>query len=71
MEYPSPAVVFRRALEVLGSEDRARGWLNEPRPIRFLKPFEKTIIDLNPTKTGSFEFACGMSMLRGRIEVEG
>ena len=38
---------------------------------RFLKPFEKTVIDLNPTKAGSFEFACGMSMLRGRIEVEG
>ena len=37
---------------------------------RFLKPFERTVIDLNPTKTGSFEFACGMSMLRGRIEVE-
>jgi plastocyanin domain-containing protein len=38
---------------------------------RFLKPFEKTVVDLNPTKAGSFEFACGMSMLRGRIEVEG
>ena len=38
---------------------------------RFLKPFEKTVIELAPTKVGSFEFACGMSMLRGRIEVEG
>ena len=38
---------------------------------RFLKPFEKTVVELNPTKAGSFEFACGMSMLRGRIEVEG
>jgi plastocyanin domain-containing protein len=37
---------------------------------RFLKPFEKTVIDLTPTKTGSYEFACGMNMLRGRIEVE-
>lgn len=36
---------------------------------RFLKPFEKTVIELNPTKAGSFEFACGMNMLRGRIEV--
>lgn len=36
---------------------------------RFLKPFEKTVIDLTPTKAGAFEFTCGMSMLRGRIEV--
>ncbi len=36
---------------------------------RFLKPFEKTVVELNPTKPGSFEFTCGMSMLRGRIEV--
>jgi plastocyanin domain-containing protein len=38
---------------------------------RFLKPFEKTVIDVTPTKTGTFEFACGMSMLRGQIVVEG
>lgn len=38
---------------------------------RFLKPFDKTIIEVTPTKTGSFEFACGMNMLRGQIEVEG
>lgn len=37
---------------------------------RFLKPFEKTSIDLTPTAAGSYEFTCGMSMLRGRIEVE-
>lgn len=37
---------------------------------RFLKPFEKTIVDIMPAKAGSFDFACGMSMLRGRIEVE-
>ncbi len=37
---------------------------------RFLKPFEKTVIDFTPTKTGTFEFACGMSMLRGQIQVE-
>ena len=36
---------------------------------RFLKPFEKTVIELTPTEVGSFEFACGMNMLRGRIEV--
>lgn len=38
---------------------------------RFLKPFEKTVIDVTPTQTGTFAFACGMSMLRGQIEVEG
>ena len=37
---------------------------------RFLKPFEKTVIELTPTAAGTFEFACGMNMLRGRIEVE-
>jgi plastocyanin domain-containing protein len=36
---------------------------------RFLKPFEKTVIEVTPTKTGKFEFACGMNMLRGQIEV--
>lgn len=38
---------------------------------RFLRPFEKTIIDVTPTEAGSYEFACGMGMLRGRIDVEG
>ncbi len=38
---------------------------------RFLKPFEETVIEVTPTVAGSFEFACGMSMLRGQIEVEG
>lgn len=37
---------------------------------RFLKPFEKTVIELTPAKPGSYEFVCGMGMLRGRIEVE-
>ena len=37
---------------------------------RFLKPYEKTVIDIVPAKPGSYEFTCGMSMLRGRIEVE-
>lgn len=37
---------------------------------RFLKPFEKTVVEIGPTKPGSYEFTCGMSMLRGRIEVE-
>jgi len=38
---------------------------------RFLKPFEATVIDVTPTAAGTFEFACGMNMLRGQIEVEG
>jgi plastocyanin domain-containing protein len=37
---------------------------------RFLKPFEKTVIDLTPARPGSYEFVCGMGMLRGRIEVQ-
>jgi P-type Cu+ transporter len=37
---------------------------------RFLKPFEQTAIEVTPTAEGTYEFACGMSMLRGRIEVE-
>jgi len=37
---------------------------------RFLKPFEKTVIEFTPDRAGAFEFACGMNMLRGRIEVE-
>lgn len=37
---------------------------------RFLKPFEKTVIELTPAKPGSYEFTCGMGMLRGRIEVQ-
>ncbi len=37
---------------------------------RFLKPFEKTVIDVTPTEAGTVEFMCGMSMLRGRIVVE-
>lgn len=36
---------------------------------RFLKPFEKTVIEFTPERTGSFAFACGMNMLRGEIRV--
>mgnify|MGYP001189966961 CR=1 FL=1 len=38
---------------------------------RFLKPFEKTAIEFTPQQAGSYEFTCGMNMLRGRIVVEG
>lgn len=37
---------------------------------RFLPPFEETVIDLGRPAAGSYEFTCGMSMLRGRMIVE-
>jgi len=38
---------------------------------KFLPAFQKTAIELKPDAAGSFEFTCGMSMLRGRLVVEG
>ena len=37
---------------------------------RFLAPNEKTVIEINPEKPGTYDFMCGMSMLRGRIIAE-
>jgi plastocyanin domain-containing protein len=37
---------------------------------RFLPPFEQTTIDIAPQKPGRYDFTCGMSMLRGRLDVE-
>ena len=37
---------------------------------RFLPPFQKTTLDLEPQPAGRYEFTCGMSMLHGRLEVE-
>lgn len=37
----------------------------------FLPAFQKTTVELKPESAGSFEFTCGMSMLRGRLVVEG
>lgn len=37
---------------------------------RFLPAHEETAIELTPEKAGSFEFTCGMSMLRGKLTVE-
>jgi plastocyanin domain-containing protein len=37
---------------------------------RFLPPFEKTVVELTPTEPGSYEFTCGMGMMRGRMVVE-
>ena len=38
---------------------------------KFLPAFQKTTVELTPDRAGSFEFTCGMSMLRGRLVVEG
>ena len=36
---------------------------------RFLAPFKKTPVEFTPATAGSYEFTCGMSMLRGRVTV--
>ncbi|HYG63830.1 MAG TPA: cupredoxin domain-containing protein [Thermoanaerobaculia bacterium] len=38
---------------------------------KFLPAFQKTVVELTPEKAGSFDFTCGMSMLHGRLIVEG
>lgn len=37
---------------------------------RFLPAHQKTAIEFTPEKAGTYEFTCGMSMLRGRLTVE-
>lgn len=37
---------------------------------KFLPAFQKTVVELTPEKAGTYEFTCGMSMLRGRLVVE-
>jgi plastocyanin domain-containing protein len=37
---------------------------------RFLPAHQQTTIEITPPKSGTYEFTCGMSMLRGRIVVE-
>jgi plastocyanin domain-containing protein len=36
---------------------------------RFLPAHQKTAIEFTPETAGTFEFTCGMSMLRGRLTV--
>jgi plastocyanin domain-containing protein len=36
---------------------------------RDLPAFETTVIDITPTKAGTFEFTCGMNMMRGKLIV--
>ena len=38
---------------------------------RFLPAFQKTTVELRPTQTGIYDFTCGMSMLHGKLIVEG
>lgn len=37
---------------------------------KFLPPFEKTAVEFTPERAGTYEFTCGMGMLRGRVIVE-
>ncbi len=37
---------------------------------KFLPPFARTPVEFTPDKPGTYEFTCGMSMLRGRLVVE-
>lgn len=37
---------------------------------RFLPPHQQTAVEFTPEEPGSYEFTCGMSMLRGKIVVE-
>jgi plastocyanin domain-containing protein len=36
---------------------------------KYLPAFEKTVVELTPTTPGTYEFTCGMSMLRGTLTV--
>jgi plastocyanin domain-containing protein len=37
---------------------------------RFLPAHQKTTIELTPAQPGTYEFTCGMSMLRGKLVAE-
>ena len=37
---------------------------------KFRPAHRKTAVELNPERPGTYEFTCGMSMLRGRLTVE-
>jgi plastocyanin domain-containing protein len=37
---------------------------------KFLPAHARTVVEFTPDKTGSFDFTCGMSMLRGKLIVE-
>jgi plastocyanin domain-containing protein len=37
---------------------------------KFLPAHQTTAVDITPTRAGTYEFTCGMSMLRGRVIAE-
>lgn len=37
---------------------------------RFLPAHEETVVELTPERAGTYEFTCGMGMLRGKVVVE-
>lgn len=37
---------------------------------RYLPAHETTVVEFTPRQAGTFEFTCGMGMLRGRLTVE-
>lgn len=37
---------------------------------RFLPAFKTTAVEFTPAEAGTFEFTCGMGMLRGKLSVE-
>jgi plastocyanin domain-containing protein len=37
---------------------------------KFLPAFSKTAVEFTPERAGTYEFTCGMSMLRGKVVVE-
>lgn len=38
---------------------------------QFLAPFKKTVVEITPNEAGTFDMTCGMSMLHGKLVVEG
>ena len=36
---------------------------------RYLPAYEKTAVEFTPERAGTYEFTCGLSMLRGRLTV--
>ena len=37
---------------------------------KFLPAFQKTVVELTPKESGTFDFTCGMGMLHGKLIVE-
>ncbi len=37
---------------------------------RFLAAHRKTVVEITPERAGTYEFTCGMGMLRGQLTVE-